>query len=163
MTIIIWVVICLLFALSLAGVFIPVIPDALLVWAGFLLYQFGIGHTGLPWYFWVPMTLLTLLLIGADMLSSMYFVKKYGGDKWTAAASLVGIIGGPLLLGAVLGPFAIIVGPFVAVALLELARRTGGRKALAIAFGTVLAFLSSAAAKIVIQLVMIAWFVIQVA
>ncbi|WCK52380.1 DUF456 family protein [Aneurinibacillus sp. Ricciae_BoGa-3] len=163
MTIIVWVIICLLFALSLAGVFVPVIPDALLVWGAFLLYQFGIGHPGLPWYFWVPMTLLTLLLIGADMLSNMYFVKKYGGDKWTAASSIVGIIGGPLLLGVFLGPFAILVGPFLAVMLLELARRTKGKKALAIAFGTVLAFLSSAAAKIVIQLVMITWFIIQVA
>ncbi|MCC3377881.1 DUF456 family protein, partial [Cohnella sp. REN36] len=74
------------------GIVIPVIPDALLIWIGFLLYQFTIASASLGWTFWVPMTVLTLFLIGADMLSNIYFVKKYGGDKWSMIAAVAGII-----------------------------------------------------------------------
>ncbi|WP_027417173.1 DUF456 domain-containing protein [Aneurinibacillus terranovensis] len=163
MTAIIWIVIGLLFLVSIAGVFIPVIPDAVLMWGAFLLYQFTVAKHGLNWSFWVPMTVLTAVIFAADMLSNAYFVKKYGGDKWSMAASIVGIIAGPIVLGAFIGPFAIIVGPFLAVWLTELARQKRGKRAFGIALGTVLAFLSSAAAKIVIQLIMITWFFIAVA
>ncbi|NMF00127.1 DUF456 domain-containing protein [Aneurinibacillus aneurinilyticus] len=158
MEVFIWIVISLLFIGSFIGVIVPVIPDALLLWIGFLLYQFALATTSLGWTFWVPMTLLTLLLIGADLLSNIYFVKKYGGDKWSMLAAVAGIILGPLVLGAFLGPLAIIVGPFLSVFLVELVRSNGAEKSLRIAFGTVLAFLGSAAAKIVIQLIMVIWF-----
>lgn len=64
MEVFIWIVISLLFIGSFIGVIVPVIPDALLLWIGFLLYQFALATTSLGWTFWVPMTLLTLLLIG---------------------------------------------------------------------------------------------------
>lgn len=158
---IIWGGIALLFLLSLVGVIIPVIPDALLVWIGFLTYKFAIGTAPLTWTFWVPMTILTALLIGADLLSNAYFLKKYGGDKWSMVAAIAGLLVGPLLLGAFLGPFAILVAPFLAVWGLEVARGNGAA-ALRIATGTVLGFLSSTVAKMTIQLVMIVWFLIVV-
>ncbi|WCN36465.1 DUF456 domain-containing protein [Aneurinibacillus uraniidurans] len=158
---IIWTGIGVLFLLSLAGVIIPIIPDALLVWIGFLTYKFALGHVPLTWTFWVPMTVLTALLIGADLLSNAYFLKKYGGDKWSMIVATVGLLAGPLLLGAFLGPFAILVGPFLAVWGLEVVRGKGAL-AMRIATGTVLGFLSSTVAKIIIQLVMIIWFLIVV-
>jgi uncharacterized protein YqgC (DUF456 family) len=101
-------------------------------------------------------------LIGADMLSNMYFVKKYGGDKWSMAAAVVGILLGMFVLGAFLGPLSIVVGPFLAVFLVEMVRNNGTEKAFRIALGTVLGFLSSTVAKIVIQLIMIVWFLVVV-
>jgi uncharacterized protein YqgC (DUF456 family) len=162
MEIAIWSIIGLLFLLNLIGVIVPVIPDALLVWVAFLLYQFFIATVPLSWTFWVPMTVLTLFLIGADMLSNMYFVKKYGGDKWSMAAAVVGILLGMFVLGAFLGPLSIVVGPFLAVFLVEMVRNNGTEKAFRIALGTVLGFLSSTVAKIVIQLIMIVWFLVVV-
>lgn len=162
MEIAIWSIIGLLFLLSLVGVIVPVIPDALLVWVAFLLYQFFIATVPLSWTFWVPMTVLTLFLIGADMLSNMYFVKKYGGDKWSMAAAVVGILLGMFVLGTFLGPLSIVVGPFLAVFLVEMVRNNGTEKSFRIALGTVLGFLSSTVAKIVIQLIMIVWFLVVV-
>ncbi|MFT9846981.1 DUF456 domain-containing protein [Aneurinibacillus sp. REN35] len=162
MEIAIWVIIGLLFLGSFIGIVIPVIPDALLIWIGFLLYQFTIASASLGWTFWVPMTVLTLFLIGADMLSNIYFVKKYGGDKWSMIAAVAGIIAGPILLGVILGPFAIIVGPFLAVFAVELLRNNGPQISLRIALGTVLGFLSSVVAKVIIQLIMIVWFFIAI-
>ncbi|GEN33580.1 DUF456 domain-containing protein [Aneurinibacillus danicus] len=162
MEFVLWSIIGILFLLSLIGVVVPVIPDALLVWIAFLIYQFAIDSTVLSWTFWVPMTVLTLFLIGADMLSNIYFVKKYGGDKWSMFAAVAGIILGPIVLGAFLGPLSIVVGPFLAVFLVELIRNGGTQKSLRIALGTVLGFLSSTVAKIVIQLIMIVWFFIAV-
>jgi uncharacterized protein YqgC (DUF456 family) len=162
MEILLWVVIIALFLLSLVGVVVPFIPDALLVWIAFLIYQFAIDSSVLHWTFWVPMTILTLFLIGTDMLSNIYFVKKYGGDKWSMFAAIAGIILGPIVLGVFLGPLAIIVGPFLAVFFVELIRARGAEKSLRIALGTVMGFLSSTVAKIVIQLIMIIWFFIAI-
>ncbi|AMA73121.1 DUF456 family protein [Aneurinibacillus thermoaerophilus] len=157
-----WFIIGALFLLSLVGVVIPVIPDALLIWLAFLIYQFGIDNATLGWTFWVPMTILTLFIIGADMLSNIYFVKKYGGDKWSMMAAVAGILLGPFVLGLFLGPLSIVVGPFVAVFLVQLVRGCGAEKSFRIALGTLLGFLSSTIAKIIIQLIMMIWFFIVV-
>jgi uncharacterized protein len=162
MEVLIWIGIGALFLFSLAGVFIPVIPDALLVWAAFLLYRFGIGEVSLGWSFWLPMTVLTLFLIAADMLANMYFVKRYGGDKWSMFAAVAGVILGPLLLGVFLGPFSIIVGPFLAVFAVGIVQKNDAQRSLQMAMGTVLGFLSSGVVKIIIQLIMIIWFLVVV-
>lgn len=164
MTVFLWILISVLFLVSLIGVIIPVIPDAILIWVAFLIYQFGIaapGH-GLGWVFWVSMSVLTAFIFLADILSNIYFVKKYGGDKWSAGAAVVGIILGFFLLSPVVGPLSIILGPFLTVLLLEVLRSREKGQALRIAFGTLLGFLGSGFVKIGIQLIMIIWFFVVI-
>lgn len=164
MVVFLWILISVLFLLSIVGVFVPVIPDAILMWIAFLIYQFGIAAPGegLGWVFWISMTVLTALLFLADILSNIYFVKKYGGDKWSAGAAVVGLLLGTVLLSPFVGPFSIIIGPFLAVLLLEILRSREKGEALQIAFGTLLGFLGSGFVKIGVIIIMIIWFVVQV-
>jgi len=164
MTIFLWIVISVLFLLSIVGVFIPVIPDAVLMWIAFLIYQFGIAGPGegLGWIFWISMTIITALIFLADILSNIYFVKKYGGDKWSAGAAVAGLLIGTVLLSPFVGPFSIVLGPFLAVLLLEVMRSRNKGEALQIAFGTLIGFLGSGFVKIGLILVMIIWFFVQI-
>ncbi|WNC12427.1 DUF456 family protein [Brevibacillus brevis] len=157
MEIILWIVVVALFALSIAGIFLPVLPDTILLWAGFLLYHFFIAEpgAGLPASFWWGMVGLSILLYGADVLTNMYFVKKYGGSKWSSAAAVVGIFVGIF----VFPPIGMIVLPFVFVVLVELfVQNQTMERAVKAGFGSLIGFLGSAIVKVVLQLVMMIWF-----
>lgn len=148
---IVWALIILFFIGSLVGIFVPVIPDALLLWGGFLLYQFFLAETSLSPWFWWGMGALTLLIVLADLLANLVFVKKYGGTKVGMMASVVGLLIGPLILG----PFGILVGPIVLVFLVEWIRNKDIQGSIKIALGTLAAFFGSAAVKLGVQAVMI--------
>lgn len=157
---ILWAVIVVFFLGSMVGVFVPIIPDALLVWGGFLVYQFFIAEPGqgLSSWFWWGMGAVTVLLILADVLTNMVFVKKYGGSKWGIAASVVGLLIGPL----VLGPLGIILGPILFVFLIEWMRNKDVSLSVKIALGTLAAFFGSAVMKIMLQVIMIGCFFIAI-
>ncbi|MBW5467365.1 MULTISPECIES: DUF456 domain-containing protein [Brevibacillus] len=159
MEIFLWVVVVLLFLLSIAGIFLPVLPDTILLWAGFLLYHFFIADpgAGLPASFWWGMVVLSILLYGADLLTNMYFVKKYGGSKWSSVAAAVGIILGIF----VFPPFGMLILPFVFVVLVELmVQKQSMERAVKAGVGSLIGFLGSAVVKVILQLAMIIWFFI---
>ncbi|MED1798548.1 DUF456 domain-containing protein [Brevibacillus porteri] len=159
MEIFLWVVVVLLFLLSIAGIFLPVLPDTILLWAGFLLYHFFIADpgAGLPASFWWGMVVLSILLYGADLLTNMYFVKRYGGSKWSSIAAAIGIILGIF----VFPPFGMLILPFVFVVLVELmVQKQSMERAVKAGIGSLIGFLGSAVVKVILQVTMIIWFFI---
>lgn len=159
MDIVLWIIVIALFVLSIAGIFLPVLPDTILLWGGFLLYHFFIADpgAGLPASFWWGMAVLSVLLYGADLLTNMFFVKKYGGSKWSSMAAVVGIILGIFLFP----PFGMLIMPFVLVVLVELLiQKQSLEKAIRAGFGSLIGFLGSAVVKVVLQVAMIIWFFI---
>ncbi|UFJ42252.1 DUF456 family protein [Brevibacillus humidisoli] len=157
MEIFLWIVIVALFVLSIAGIFLPVLPDTVFLWAGFLLYHFFVADPGmgLPASFWWGMVVLSIMLFGADLLTNLYFVKKYGGSKWSSFAAVVGLLLGLL----VFPPFGMLILPFLLVLAVEIGlEKKKLDSALKVAVGTLIAFLGSTVVKIAIQLAMIAWF-----
>ncbi|CAM5788836.1 MULTISPECIES: DUF456 domain-containing protein [Brevibacillus] len=157
MEILLWIVIAALFILSIAGIFLPVIPDTILLWGGFLLYHFFIADpgAGLPASFWWGMAVLSVLLYGADLLTNMYFVKKYGGSKASSWAAALGILLGVILFP----PFGMLIMPFVLVVLVEmLIQKQPFERAVKAGVGSLIGFLGSVVVKVVLQVVMIIWF-----
>ncbi|MCP3026335.1 DUF456 domain-containing protein [Halobacillus sp. A5] len=158
MDIIVWLIIILLFIASFASLIFPIIPGPLVLWLGFLAYQFFINSVNLSILFWIAMILLTVLLIVADIIANSYYVKKYGGSKWGERAAAVGVIVGSF----VIPPFGIIVVPFVLVLIIELLQERSAQDAGKAALGSLFGFLSGSLAKILIQLFMIAWFFFEI-
>lgn len=154
----IWVLISLLFAFSLIGVVIPFLPDTILLWVGFLIYQFIVSTTNLPFTFWSGMIILTILIISSDFMANAYFVKKHGGSKLAMAGAVAGLILGTIFLG----PLGIIIGPFILVFIIAILEKKNSNDAFKIGIATLLAFFSSSIAKILLQLLMILWFFIVV-
>ncbi|MFW6035408.1 MAG: DUF456 domain-containing protein [Halothermotrichaceae bacterium] len=158
MSIFLWIIISLLFIFSLIGVVIPVIPDTILLWVGFLIYEFFMSGTALPVLFWAGMLVLTILILASDFFANAYFVKKYGGSKLAVIAALIGLLTGTIFLG----PAGIFIGPFVLVFITALLEKKEGSQALKIGIATSIGIFSSTVAKIVLQTAMIIWFIIVV-
>ncbi len=100
------------------------------------------------------MVVLTVILIVSDIIANSYFVKKYGGSKWGERIAAVGVIVGSFIIP----PFGIIIVPFVAVFLTEIIQQKTTEQAWRASLGSLMGFLGGAAAKVVIQLIMIIWF-----
>ena len=157
MDIVIWLLIIVTFILSFVGVIFPIIPSPLVLWIGFLLYYFLIDQD-LTWIFWTVSSLLTIILIVSDIIANSYFVKKYGGSKWGERIAAIGVIIGSFIIP----PFGIIIVPFLAVIAVELLQRRSTQAAMRAALGSLFGFLGGAFAKVLLQTIMIIWFVVAV-
>ena len=51
MTVILWLCIIAAFVLAFIGLIKPIIPSVLVLWVGFLIYQFGFHNDNLSWVF----------------------------------------------------------------------------------------------------------------
>ncbi|MFC7321346.1 DUF456 domain-containing protein [Halobacillus campisalis] len=158
MDIVIWIIIGLLFLASFASLIFPIIPGPLVLWLGFLAYQFFIDGGELSILFWIAMILLTVVLIVSDIIANSYFVKKYGGSKWGERSAAIGVIAGSFIIP----PFGIIVVPFVLVLVVELAQKRTADEAFKAGIGSLFGFLSGSFAKVIIQLMMIIWFFVEI-
>ncbi|MDW4280344.1 DUF456 domain-containing protein [Staphylococcus saprophyticus] len=157
MTVILWLCIIAAFVLAFIGLIKPIIPSVLVLWVGFLIYQFGFHNGNLSWVFYVSMILFTVFILVADFIMNKYFVNKFGGSKLSELVALVGVIGGCF----VFPPFGIIIVPFVAVLVVEMIQEPNLTKALKASFGSVVAFLASSVAQAIIMIIMVIWFFVD--
>ncbi|MDW4582442.1 DUF456 domain-containing protein [Staphylococcus saprophyticus] len=157
MTVILWLCIIAAFVLAFIGLIKPIIPSVLVLWVGFLIYQFGFHNDNLSWVFYVSMILFTVFILVADFIMNKYFVNKFGGSKLSELVALVGVIVGCF----VFPPFAIIIVPFVAVLVVEMIQEPNLTKALKASFGSVVAFLASSVAQAIIMIIMVIWFFVD--
>ncbi|UTW69260.1 DUF456 family protein [Anaerobacillus sp. HL2] len=71
------------YSLSFVGLVFPIIPSVLVIWGGFLIFQFLISPGRTVAVFsgsW--MVVLTINIFIVDFVLNSHFVKKSGGSKW---------------------------------------------------------------------------------
>ncbi|MFX3625331.1 MAG: DUF456 domain-containing protein [Ectobacillus sp.] len=154
MTVLLWIFIIACFVLAFVGLIYPVIPAVLLIWGGFLIYQFGIDGSELTFSFWALQVLFTIFLFVADFIANSYFLKKYGSTKWGERIGMLSIIIGSFFFP----PFGLLIVPFLSVFATELLHKKAAADAFMVALATVIGFLSSSVAKAILQLIMIVVF-----
>ncbi|MDM5212989.1 DUF456 family protein [Peribacillus sp. NJ4] len=153
-----WGLTIVLFALSFVGIVYPIIPSVVAIWGGFAVYQFLIDSDELSLWFWISMVVLSGVLIAADIIANSYFVKKYGGSKKSETIAAIATIVGSF----VFPPFGIILVPFLAVLVSELIIQKDIKKATKVGFATIIGFLGGSLAKVLLQLLMIVFFILAV-
>jgi uncharacterized protein len=165
MDIIGWLLIAALFALGMAGAVFPVLPGALAIYAAFFVYGLFFSFEPFGFWFWTIQSLIVVLLFIADYLVNAWGVKKYGGSKASVVGSTIGILIGPFVIPA----FGLIIGPLAGAIIGELidgvSRGTPLDKAffvrsVKVGWGALVGLLSSTVVKILLQLAMIALFII---
>lgn len=154
-----WILIIALFIVSFVGLIYPIIPSVVFIVGGFLLYGAFFSFEPFNWFFWLVQGLFVVLLFGADFVTNMIGIKKYGGSKVGVWGSTIGLLVGPFII-----PFlGIIIGPFLGAILAEwLFNKKEFNEAIKIGFGSVIGFISSVVTKGIIQALMIGYFVIVV-
>ncbi len=154
-----WGLIILLFIVAFVGLIYPIIPSVLFLFAAFILYGFLFSFEPFNWLFWLVQGVFVLLLLGADYITNLIGVKKFGGTKAGVWGSTIGLLVGPFVV-----PVAgILIGPFIGAVVAELiVHKKALKEAIKVGFGSVIGFISSVITKGVIQLVMILYFLLYV-
>lgn len=154
-----WIVAILFFVVAFIGLVYPIIPSALFMIGGFLLYGFLVTFDGMNWLFWVIQSLFIILLFVADTLSNLVGVKKFGGSKAGMWGSTIGLLLGPFII-----PVAgIILGPFLGAIIAELiVSRSGIKQSFRTGIGSLVGFLTSVITKGTLMVIMIVLFILFV-
>ncbi|MBE0465839.1 MAG: DUF456 domain-containing protein [Candidatus Desulforudis sp.] len=149
----------LFFLAGFAGILLPVLPGVILIWLGMLVYGLMTGFDSLSFAFFVGQGVAVALTILVDYAATVWGVHRFGGSRIAVWGGIAG-----LLLGViVLGPFGIILGPFIGAFAAELLVRGSVDQALRVGLGTLIGFLGSTATKLVIAGAMLLWFFIAIA
>ena len=159
MDIVAWILIITFFVIAFIGLIYPIIPSVIFIIGGFIVYGLFYSFSDLPWWFWVIEILLVVLLFGADTVSNLVGVKKFGGSKAGMWGSTIGLLIGPFVI-----PFAgILIGPFLGAVLAELfVTKSSWEQALKTGVGSLIGFLTSIVTKGIVQIIMILLFFIVI-
>lgn len=154
-SIVLWIIGALLTVIGLAGLLLPVLPGAPLLFLGLLCAAWAedFRYVGL----W------TLLLFAAmagltyvvEFFSSILGAKMYGGSRRAMAGAAIGGI-----VGLFLGIPGILLGPFVGAVLGELSLQRTLDQASRAGFGTVVGMAVGVAGKLAIGIAMVGLFVL---
>lgn len=135
---------------GIAGCILPVLPGPPLSFLALLLMRWS-GHPGFDSRFlwiWAGVTLAVSVL---DYLLPGYLARRFGGSKYAATGSTVGMIVGLLFFP----PAGLIVGAFAGALIGELLHdRDDLRKAVRVAVSSFVAFLLSTGLKLAASLAM---------
>ncbi len=150
-----WVLSILLVAVGIAGLIIPVIPGAPLLFAGLFAAAWAenFSHVG-----WVTLTLLGVMAVLAyavDFLAGAFGAKRFGASPRAVLGAAIGAI-----VGIFFGIAGVLLGPFIGSVLGELSVRSDVRAAGMAGFGATLGLALGAAAKLAIGFGMIGIFLV---
>ncbi|HZK25090.1 MAG TPA: DUF456 family protein [Oscillospiraceae bacterium] len=148
----------LLFIVGVLGTVLPVLPGAILIFGGMLLYGYLTNFAVLTINFYLLQGVAMLLVFLIDFLATAVGTKRYGGSRvasfGAAIGTLVGIFSFP--------PLGIVVGPFLGAVLAELLVGKDTNQALRVGFGTLIGLLGGTILKLVIEAAMIIYFFLTI-
>lgn len=154
-----WSLIVLMFIISFVGLIYPIIPSVIFIVTGFVLYGFLFEFTELTIMFWMIEGIFIAVLFGADYMTNLIGVKKFGGSKAAIWGSTIGLVVGPFVIPVI----GIILGPFIGAIIAELiVHKKSLSSAVKSGLGSLVGFISGVLAKTIIQLIMIGYFLITI-
>lgn len=158
MNVVVLIIAILLMLIGLAGTFLPVLPGIPVVFLAIAGYGWYEGFKVVTPEFLAIMAGLTVLSILVDYLAGLLGAKFFGSSPAGIWGAFVGGILG-LVLG---GPVGLVLGPWIGAFVGEYVKLRDVNKAWRVGVGTVVGIFTGVAAKVVIGLVMIIWFLIVV-
>lgn len=155
----------LLILIGFVGVFIPILPGPILIWAGALVWAVADKFVRVGWPTLIIMAVLMAIAWGSELALSTYFTRRSSSSWFTVLGSIVGgIIGGllftPLLpvIGSVAGA---VLGAVMGVLVVELIRKRQVAPALRASGHYLVGCLFGRMTELFIALLMIALFTWQ--
>jgi uncharacterized protein YqgC (DUF456 family) len=150
---------CIGFILMLVGIlgsFLPVLPGPPLSWLGLLLLYLtkAVPDNGL---FLTITGIIALVVFALDYIIPAVGTKKFGGTKYGVIGTTIGLL--VALFFPVLGPFGIIIWPFIGALVGELLNKSDRKTATKAAFGSFLGFLTGTFLKFLVAAVFFGLFI----
>lgn len=140
----------LVLLLGFIGCVLPIIPGPPLAWLGLLLGYFS-DYCNIPTWVLVVTGIVSIIVTVSDYILPSFFTKKSGGSKSGSWGSNIGLI-----IGCFLGPFGIIICPFLGAFIGELINDSNDKKrALKAAWGAFVGFLFGTGIKLFVSAIFI--------
>ncbi len=150
-----WVLALLLIVAGLAGLVLPMLPGAPMVFAGLFAAAWAEDFAYVGWRTLTVLGFMTLLTYVLDFAATAYGAERFGASGYAITGATIGAVGGLFfgLLGVLVGPFVgAMAGEMVARRSLWAAGRAGLGATLGLALG--------AAAKLAMAFSMLGVFVV---
>jgi uncharacterized protein YqgC (DUF456 family) len=148
----------ILFIAGLLGTILPVLPGAILIYLGMLLYGFMTKFETLNVNFFFLQGLVLVLIFSVDFLASVVGTRYFNGSKMAVWGASIGTILGLIILG----PLGIVIGPFIGAVLAELMCGKLINQAIRVGFGTLVGILGGTVVKLCAEILMIIYFFIRI-
>lgn len=153
MEIFLLVLAALLIVTGIVGSVLPVLPGPPLAYAGVLVAHFSGPDHRIWWPILVVLGIITLVILVLDYVMPSMGTKYFGGTKYGSWGSTIGLLVGVFTVW--LGPWGIIIGPFLGAFIGELIYGQRTEDALRAATGSFLGFLGGAFMKVMLCLILL--------
>jgi uncharacterized protein YqgC (DUF456 family) len=153
MSALLWIAAALLVALGLAGLVLPALPGAPLLFLGLLCAAWAedFAYLGAGWL--AILGALAALTYPVDLAAGALGARRFGASGRAMLGAALGA-----LVGVFFGPLGILLGPFLGAALAELSARRDLRQAGRSGLGAALGLALGAAAKLALAFAMLGLF-----
>ena len=154
-SIILWIISAILTVTGLAGLLLPVVPGAPLLFLGLLFGAWAEDFQYIGIWTLLILAIMAALTYLVEFAASVFGVKKYGGSRRAMTGAVLGGI-----VGIFLGIPGILFGPFIGAVAGELSMQRSLDEAGRAGFGTVVGLAIGVAGKLAIGIAMIGLFLL---
>ncbi len=141
---------------GLAGVVLPGLPGAVIIFAGLFLAAWAEGFSYVGTGTIVVLALITVFIYLIEIITGYFGVKKFGASKWAAIGAALGA-----LIGMFFGFPGILAGPFMGAVIGELSAHGNFSQAGKAGFGAWFGIIFGTAIKLALSFTMIGIFLIS--
>ncbi len=128
---------------GIVGCIVPALPGVFLAYGGLWLLQLT-DRVQFSWRFMIIWGLVALVARVLDYIVPAWGTKKFGGSKKGVWGSTIGLI-----VGLFMGPWGIVLGPFVGAILFEMMDNKNFNDALRSGFGSFIGLLAGTIIKLI--------------
>ena len=150
-----WLIAALLTMVGLAGLLLPAIPGAPLLFLGLLVAAWADGFAYAGAGTLAILAALAMLTYGVDLWATMFGAKRFGASKRAVIGALIGFV-----VGIFLGFPGVIFGPFIGAVIGELLAQRSVQQAARSGIGATIGLVLGAALKLALAFAMIGIFVV---
>ena len=154
MTAILWGCAIALIAIGVAGTFLPVLPGAILVFAGIALAAWNDDFTRIPGWLLLLLGVLTVMTWSVDYLAAAMGAKRAGASRQAIIGAAIGT-----LAGIFSGLWGLLFMPLAGAAIGEYVAQRNALRAGKVGLATWIGMLLGTAVKVAIVFVMVGIFV----
>lgn len=141
---------------GILGSFLPVLPGPPLSWIGLLMLHLTKSVDN-NWFFLGITLIIALLVFALDYIIPAIGTKKFGGSKPGMIGTMIGLL--IAIFFPILGPFGIIIWPFIGALIGELSNKADSKTAIKAAFGSLLGFLTGTFLKFLVAMIYLGFFI----
>ena len=146
----------ILMMIGILGSFLPVLPGPTVSWIGLLLLYLTKVVPD-DWLFLGITLAIALVVFAFDYIIPAVGTKKFGGTRAGMLGTTIGLL--VALFFPILGPFGIIIWPFVGALVGELMNKADKKTATKAAFGSFIGFLTGTFLKFMVTIVYLGLFI----